>query len=1467
MGTEPTTRFRELADFLQHVGKDPSRLVFEDELTGIHNRRFLLSYLEQKVDWNSKVDFPISLLITDLDEFKLVNDHHGHEAGDQVLTWLATMLKETAGDSGYAVRYGGDEFMLLLPGIDRSEAQQVAYGLLQQTRDRPFKLREEGTELAITISIGVAAALRDATSSTGLFQAADTALYHAKRSGRNQVATAWEIDIEDVFEKTALHKLEATGLSGRKEEFAVVSDALGDLGLGKSSFLVVEGTPGMGKTSFLDAIHDHLSSDGKFSVVHIAGVQQEAYRPYYLAAQILMVLLRSMDDDGAALLEGLSETDRGLLAHVLPQLAEEGDAEDGDEAGAESPESAEEETLRREGIFTTLVQFILKAADSRPVVFLLDDLQFADEASLLLLRILVQQDGLPVFVCGASLESLGVTGSEEAPPLERFLTDYQRDLRAQRIKLRPLSRRDITNHLQGVFPGLKVTEGFEQDLAEITQGNPLFIGEIIRKLITEQMITFTGQQWRLLPLDQGYLPRSLEEIVLQKINDLDAEGRHILEQATALGEDVSLSILTGSSEVEETRVLEFLDRAEALGLVRLGFQVNDEIMRFLGKRVLEISYGTIDEERRQELHERVGTYQESLYQQRLLPSASLLAYHFKRSANQEKARRYEQMQIAYQQTVFNAAEAIAYTGEPLEQEPETGDPLDGEAMRLLPDVFRTWLTAVRSIQLYPPESDAIVKARREAREAIAAILDLTGRLNFSLRQRSLVVNGEEIDTAEIKTLVSSFVDLMVRSDLRTLAFIEGLEDGELQRLLDCLSGLKPEQIEPGFWKRFVSEQALAKIEVRQVRYAAVRDGARDAAGRVAGPRLKEEALAADDLAEIPNIMRALLGAAKSVRLYPIGSKPVTTAVDDAHSSLQGVLSRRRSLSLAGIDEFLLANGRKVKTVDYETLAASFVELLQSIGLVSLTFRSGLEKSDLETFLAALRELPGTGTGPEYWVDFADRNRLENLLFNELQYEVRMGRIMAGASIETEDDEDTGKLFVGSDEEGVLMPGDGVGGLPEGMVFPAGEPGQAGDEGGIYSGTSVRSGEADVDQLEEGLPEVPTDAISRFGKDLLVQGDNKVFRQLLRRLFEDYQEQEPATRRDLLRSCSALLDDLILALQHKFSDLAADILLRSLSEEETPDVLTEMAFLLNRMAEVSVQFSDYQVASRIYSALGARRAELEHTEVPGLGQAARALDQELPQSVKELLIEDLRSGETSRQQKGSQVLGNLGAQSIPLLIEVIKQEKDLRVRQLAANLLAEMGAPAVKEIKRALALEVTVEQRFHILEVIDAVTDDLRDELTYCLGDVNPKIRRAAFRLAERLNDDDLIEILIPFVRDEDPNVAKGTIRSLANLHSPLAVQAVVSILDTTKEPELAVACCQALGQIGDPSAVGPLEKVLAQKSFLIVGRRWDSQVRATAVLALRQIEHPLATGVLTQLVNDRDPIIRQLAKSGSSTAK
>ena len=130
--------------------------------------------------------------------------------------------------------------------------------------------------------------------------------------------------------------------------------------------------------------------------------------------------------------------------------------------------------------------------------------------------------------------------------------------------------------------------GFEAELARTTSGNPLFLGEVLRMLVLDGKLSLAGQRWNVEPLDPGYLPGSLEEIVNRKIASLDEGARNLLEQVSTLGEDVALSVVTGATNVSEGEVLEFLDRARTLGLLRTDFQNNDETMRFLGEGVREI---------------------------------------------------------------------------------------------------------------------------------------------------------------------------------------------------------------------------------------------------------------------------------------------------------------------------------------------------------------------------------------------------------------------------------------------------------------------------------------------------------------------------------------------------------------------------------------------------------------------------------------------------------------------------------------------------------------------------------------------------------------------------------------------------------------------------------------------------------------------------------------------------------------
>ena len=1385
----------ELLDFLQHAGRDPSRLIFEDELTGVHNRRFLHSYLEHKVHWKSGADYPLSLLILDLDRFKDLNDAHGHATGDQLLTWVAAVLRDVSGEQGLPVRFGGDEFILLLPRTDDRGAREMAARLLQRVHDRPFRLRDAGVTVPVTLSIGIATAPADGTTSRGLLQAADTALYHAKQSGRNQAAAAAEVDPRKVFPRTALHRLLASGIAGRDAELGAVSEALVGLSRGQNHFLILEGAPGMGKSTFLDTIARNLAADAGFAVAQMAGDAREGYRPYALATRLLVALLNRREDKGAALLGSLGAEELAHLSEIVPQVAD-----------GPAPAPAADETARRQGIFAALGRFLPRAVDGRPLVVLADDLHLVDEASLLLLRALYQSRKLPLFVCGTTLEPLALGREEQSPPIERFYSARGRELGIQRLRLGGLSAEHVADYLRSVFPNLQMPDAFEVELARTTQGNPLFLGEVIRKLVADRKVTLVGQEWMITTIEPGYLPRSLEEIVREKITALDAESRYLLEQASTLGEDVPLSVLTGSSQLDENQVLEFLDRAEALGLVSLDFQRNDDVMRFLGKRVLEISYGAIDERRRQTLHEQVGAYHESLHGQRFLPSASLLAYHFKRSANLEKAQRYERVQRADAQTLFDADEAARYTTELLEDEPDGEGRLTPESIALMPAVGRALVTAVRSIQLYPPESKAIPHAHQQFQQSLAEVLAKNPWLQLSHDRRALLANGQRLDLSEWSALAESLIDLLDRFELQSLTFQQGATDVELRAILTALATTKAEAITPGYWKALVLERGLTRVQAQQVRYSKVVRARAAAAQR---PTREEDPLDAEDVAAVPKILRVLQSAAKAARLYPVESEHVTRAVEQLRASVHDVLVRRQTLTLACVERALLGNGTRLDTSGFEALAGQVVELLDSAGLESVTLFAGVQASELALFLGALRDLPGGADG-EFWDQLARDKGLTGVAFNYRKYARTV-----------------------------------VHGL---LAGTADEPSEADADSAV------------VDRLSEEPMEALRQALPQFGKELLVKGEHALVRRLLRRQFQDFQTHDPSTRAKTVQACHALMERLILGLQHKFAQLAAEFLLPSLGTETEPQVLRELGELLYEMVGTSVQFADYQLAGRILLDVRARQQQLRESAGREGANLAALLDRRLDAAALKLLDEDLRSGQPDRHERAAEVLGALGAAATQLLIDVIKQENDFRIRQLSARLLAETGPQAADAIKRALVTEVIVEQRARLLEVIDVVTRDLRLELEQCLRDANPKVRRAAFQLFERLGQDELVPLVAPFAQHTDPAVARGAIRALTALRSPVAVRALASILDTAKDEALVALVCQALGLSEQATAIDALARVLGQHKVLFLGRRWGADVRRAAALALRQIPHPSVAEVLSRYETDADPEVRQVAR-------
>ncbi len=157
-----------------------------DQLSGLANRKSFDEFLQFVISQHNRKGTPFALLLADVDHFKRINDTHGHQAGDRVVELLGETLKHLTRDRDHVARFGGDEFAMVLVGVDSVNARRAAARIRAAVERTNFDVGEEGARIAVTLSMGMSFP-QTQDSANAVFDRADKALYRSKEAGRNQL--------------------------------------------------------------------------------------------------------------------------------------------------------------------------------------------------------------------------------------------------------------------------------------------------------------------------------------------------------------------------------------------------------------------------------------------------------------------------------------------------------------------------------------------------------------------------------------------------------------------------------------------------------------------------------------------------------------------------------------------------------------------------------------------------------------------------------------------------------------------------------------------------------------------------------------------------------------------------------------------------------------------------------------------------------------------------------------------------------------------------------------------------------------------------------------------------------------------------------------------------------------------------------------------------------------------------------
>ena len=417
-------------------------------------------------------------------------------------------------------------------------------------------------------------------------------------------------------------------LIDRVEEMNVLKEAVYGAVHGEGSLVFIHGEAGIGKTRLVRELGAYARSRG-VQVLYgrcPALFRMDGVPPYILWKEVIKDYLGETTPEQLNRVIGFYPAE---VAKLVPELSQKLRT-----FPQSLPISPEQEQNR---LFEAVSQFITNISQENPLLVILDDLQWTDPSSLLLLHYLARGvHKTPLLLLGAYRS----TDIDSKHPLSPVLTELKRERLPQSVSLKRMSLAEISEMIEQILEQAEIPPEFCQMVYEKTRGNPFFAEEVVESLKEEGIIYREANKWKFKEVSKIEFPESVKNVLKVRFSRLDDECQSILTLASFVGNDFTLEAMSALTGIEENKLLDLMDKMLKTGLIKEREVRGEGVCSFADILVRDVVYEEVSLLKRKKLHGVVGSALEKVYAKKIDEHSGELASHFLESGDKEKALDY-----------------------------------------------------------------------------------------------------------------------------------------------------------------------------------------------------------------------------------------------------------------------------------------------------------------------------------------------------------------------------------------------------------------------------------------------------------------------------------------------------------------------------------------------------------------------------------------------------------------------------------------------------------------------------------------------------------------------------------------------------------------------------------------------------------------------------------------------------------